>query len=257
MKLKCMSKFKAWIYEVLEVAEEKKGWSYFFDLFIIILIALNAIAIVMESVDPVKQRVGVFFYYFEVVSVVIFTLEYVLRVWSVTEASKYKHPFWGRLRFVFTPLALIDFFAILPFYLVQLADLRFLRILRLFRLFRLFKLARYVKALQVMSEVIRKKREQLVVSTVFTLFLLLIVSSVMYYVEHPVQPEAFSSIPDTMWWGIATLTTVGYGDVYPITPLGKFLGGVIAILGIGIFALPAGILASGFSTAIEEHTDEE
>ena len=126
-------------------------------------------------------------------------------------------------------------------------DLRLLRVLRIFKIFRLFKIARYITALSLINRVMKDKREELVVSLIFTVFLLLIASTLMYHVENGAQPERFSSIPETMWWGIATLTTVGYGDMYPITALGKILGGVISIIGIGLFALPTGILASGFS----------
>lgn len=122
--------------------------------------------------------------------------------------------------------------------------------LRIFRIFRLFKIARYVEALSFITRVFKKKKEELVISLIFTLFLLIIAATLMYYVENEAQPENFASIPETMWWGIATLTTVGYGDIYPVTPAGQFLGGVIAIIGIGLFALPTGILASGFSEEI-------
>lgn len=131
-----------------------------------------------------------------------------------------------------------------------------LRGLRIFRIFRLFKIARYLNALTLIRKVFAKKKEELVISPFATIFLLLITSTIMYYIENEVQPENFSSIPETMWWGIATLTTVGYGDVYPFTPLGKFLGGIIAIIGVGLFALPAGILASGFSDELSKGKSE-
>jgi voltage-gated potassium channel len=125
---------------------------------------------------------------------------------------------------------------------------------RLFRIFRLFKVLRYVAALAVMAEVIKERKEQLIITLIFILFMLLVSSTLMYYVENGQQPDAFGSIPETMWWGVATLTTVGYGDVYPVTVLGKVLGGMIAILGIGLFALPTGILASGFSERLDAFT---
>ena len=146
-----------------------------------------------------------------------------------------------------TPLAIIDLLAILPFYLPMIIplDLRFIRAVRLFRLFRLFKMGRYSKAVFILKKVLKEKKEELVL-IIFVIFLLLIIfSSLMYFIEKEAQPEAFSNIPEAMWWGIITLTTVGYGDVYPITPLGKILGALIAFLGIGMFALPAGILGSG------------
>jgi voltage-gated potassium channel len=113
-------------------------------------------------------------------------------------------------------------------------------------LFRMFKIARYLHALTIFRRVLKDRKEQLVLSFIFILFVLVVISFVMFYAENEAQPEKFSSIPATMWWGIATLTTVGYGDVVPITSLGKFLGGVFAIAGVGLLALPAGILSSGF-----------
>lgn len=149
--------------------------------------------------------------------------------------------------------------AILPFYLplFMIYDLRFIRILRLLRLFRFFKLGRYLNASKVIGNVFRSKKEELVLSFVITFFLVIVASSVMYYAEHDAQPEKFSSIPETMWWSVATLTTVGYGDEYPITSLGKFLTACISILGIGMFALPAGILASGFSDEFKKMKGEK
>lgn len=236
------------LHEILSVSKKKGDLSWYFDIVLILLISLNVLAIVLESVEPIRQAHAQLFRNFEIISVAFFTVEYVLRVWTANADPRYRTPLLGNLRYAITPLAIIDLLAFLPFYLPFFGfDLRTLRILRLFRLFRLFKIARYLKALRLMNSVLREKREELAISLIFTLFMLLITSSIMYYVENEAQPKQFSSIPQTMWWSIATLTTVGYGDVYPITPLGKFLGGAIAILGIGLFALPTGILASGFS----------
>jgi len=133
--------------------------------------------------------------------------------------------------------------------------LRFIRAIRLLRLFRIFKIGRYSKSLNVLKDVIRNKKEELVLIIFVVLIMLVIFSSLMYFVERDVQPEAFASIPHAMWWAIITLTTVGYGDVYPITVLGKILGAMIAFLGIGMFALPAGILGSGLIEAIQKRDD--
>ncbi len=236
------------IHHLLSVSSKTGDLSWFVDLLIITLIILSAVTIILESVESLRVRYEAAFRYFEIFSVAVFSLEYVLRVWSANVDRRYKKPITGNLKYALTPLAVIDLLAILPFYLPFTGiDLRLLRILRIFRLFRIFKIARYMGALSLILRVIRIKKEELVISLIFTLFLLLISSTLMYYVENEAQPENFSSIPGTMWWGIATLTTVGYGDVYPITMLGKFLGGMIAIIGIGLFALPTGILASGFS----------
>lgn len=239
------------IHSILTVSKKTGDVSWYFDVFIIALIILNVIAIVLESIEPLKQEFQSLFDYFEIFSVIVFTIEYILRVWTANLNPNYEKPVTGNLKYAFSPLALIDLLAFLPFYLPFIGvDLRLMRMLRIFRIFRLFKIARYVEALSFINSVFKKKKEELVITLIFTVFLLLIASTLMYYVENGTQPENFSSIPETMWWGIATLTTVGYGDIYPITPLGQFLGGVIAVIGIGLFALPTGILASGFSDEI-------
>ena len=152
-------------------------------------------------------------------------------------------------------MAVIDLLAILPFYLPLLSlDFRFLRIVRLVRVFRIAKLGRYSKAVQTLGRVFRAKAAQLAIATSFILMLLVIASSLMYYAEHDDQPEQFSSIPASMWWGVTTLTTVGYGDVIPVTGLGKVIASIMAILGIGMFALPTGILGAGFVEEMQSAT---
>jgi voltage-gated potassium channel len=197
--------------------------------------------------------------WFEVVSVFIFTVEYILRLWTCVEQDAFSTPLKGRIKFMFTPLAVVDLLAILPFYLPMFItlDLRFLRILRLFRIFRLLKMARYLEHFSLMAAVVRRKKEELII-TLFMAFMLLILSaSLIYYAEREAQPQAFSSIPRAMWWSVNTLTTVGYGDVYPVTAAGRLLGGVIALLGIGVFALPAGILGSGFVEELQKKKARE
>ena len=255
------------IYGILSVSQEKKDLSWYVDLALIILIILNVLAVILESVPSIHQAYRNFFVGFEWFSVGVFSVEYCLRVWTITESEEYRHPIWGRLRFIFSPAALVDLVAISPFYFgifVQYAglssrgfDARFMRILRVFRLFRLLKVLRYVAAMRVINNVFRSKKEELLISLSFILFMLLMVSCLMYYVERDVEGTLFVSIPATMWWGVATLTTVGYGDIYPLTPLGKVLGGVIAILGIGLFALPTGILAAGTAEEISKSRKKE
>jgi len=223
-----------------------------FSAFIVVLISFNIIAVILETVEPLYNRHTAFFSGFEIFSVIVFTAEYILRVWSCNADPKYSGKIRGRIRFALTPMALIDLLAVLPFYLpmVLKLDLRFIRILRLFRFVRILKIGRYSDALTMFGRAIRSKKEELILSVVIVLLLLIISSSLMYFVENPAQPDAFSSIPESMWWGIATLTTVGYGDVYPVTTAGKILGGIIALLGIAMFALPTGILSSAFTEQI-------
>ena len=214
------------------------------------LILLNVLAVVFETVDSVYAAYSTEFFIIEAISVTVFTVEYLARLWSAVEAGgPYEHPIVGRLRFASRPLLVLDLLAILPFYIVVfggVADLRFLRALRLIRFLRLFRLVRYSESMQAFGRAFYLKRGQLVVAVTGNFILLIVASSLMYFAEHAAQPEAFPSIPGTMWWGIVTLTTVGYGDVTPITPIGQVIGSMVAILGIGLFALPASIMASGF-----------
>ena len=214
------------------------------------LILLNVLAVAFETVDALYASYEAFFFGFELLSVTIFTVEYAGRIWSAVEAGEpYDRPIVGRLRFATRPLLVLDLIAILPFYIAIFAgvtDLRFLRALRLIRFLRLFRLVRYSESMQAFGRAFYLKRGQLIVAMTGNLILLVVASSLMYFAEHAAQPEAFPSIPGTMWWGIVTLTTVGYGDVTPVTPVGQLIGSVVAILGIGLFALPASIMASGF-----------
>lgn len=254
-----INKIKNRIYEILEVAAPSDLPSRIFDIFIMTLISLNITATVLETVKSLSSLYMIFFRSFEIFSVLIFTIEYVLRIWSCSINIKYENPILGRIRFALTPLIIIDLLAILPFYLPMLIpfDLRFLRILRLIRIFRVFKMGRYSQAFRMIANVIKAKQEELLITIFVVIVLLIIASSLMYLIENKIQPEIFSSVPKAMWWGVATLTTVGYGDIYPLTPLGKFLGAIISLLGIGLFALPAGFLASGFSEEIKNRKKKQ
>ena len=245
---------KARLYAIMEKAEEGDRLSRVFDICIVTLIVLNVTMVILETVKGMKEVYGGFVDIFEAVCVLVFTVEYALRIWCCTADAKFARPIKGRLAFMLTPLAMIDLIAIFPYYVFLLVTVppNYTLPLRLLRLFRLLKVGRYSHSMRLFGEVIWQKRQELYIVALALMLLLVIVSSLMYFVEHHAQPEAFSSIPKTMWWGIVTLTTVGYGDVFPITPLGKFLGALIAVLGVGMFALPAGILSSGFVEAMQD-----
>ena len=234
------------VQEVLTgVASDTFGRVVMFSL--IGLILFNVLAVMAESVAWIKADYGDWLAGFEIFSVTVFVIEYMLRVWSCTANRRFRRPVRGRLRFALTPLAIVDLLAVLPTLLLWAGvDLRFLRLVRLARLMRLAKLGRYSRALQAIWQVVRSKRAELLMALMWMGVLLVMASSIMYMAENEQQPEAFSSIPAAMWWGIITLTTVGYGDIYPITTLGKLTAAVIAVVGIGLFALPAGILGSAF-----------
>lgn len=221
---------------------------------IMFLIIVNILAIIMESVDSVRTDYEKVFWLFELFSVAIFTVEYVLRVWSSVENPDYQNKFTGRLRFMLTPMALVDFIAIVPFYLSRFFgfDARFLRVVRLLRI---FKLSRHLKALDILTTVVRNEAGSLV-AAIFILGVMVVLSAGGIYVaERGSQVETFSSIPAAMWWAIVTLSTVGYGDVVPGSVAGKLFGVLVMVIGVGMAALPAGIIASGFSSELQRRRD--
>lgn len=245
-------KNKQRVFELLEKTEHDDAFGKAFDVFILVIIFLNLIAVCLETVDSIYIQNKYFFKAFDAFSVLVFTVEYILRIWACVISPKFRHPIWGRIRYLFTPLAIIDLLAVLPFYLpLLLPDLRFVLSLRMLRLFRILKFSRYSDSLKTLIRVVHAQQEELIVTFSVLSILLIFASSLIYIAEHEAQPEVFTSIPVSMWWGVITLTTVGYGDVYPITAFGKLLGAILAILGIGLFALPAGILASGFSEELQ------
>jgi voltage-gated potassium channel len=221
----------------------------------IVLILLNLVAVILETESDIYEKHRVFFNYFDLVSVIIFTIEYILRVWSCTHEEKYQHWFWGRLRYMISWEGLIDLAAILPFYLHSILefDLRVLRILRLLRLLRIFRLTSYMKSTRVIGNVFRNRFQELLLSLILSTGLIIISSCLVYFAEHTAQPNEFSSIPKTLWWSVVTLTTVGYGDMVPVTLIGKILTGIILLIGVALFALPAGIITAGFLDEMRSH----
>lgn len=207
------------------------------------LIVANVAAVALETVPSLADHADAFAA-FEAFSLATFSAEFLVRLWIAAEDPHVQHSRWRWLR---SAAALIDLAAILPGLLAAMGlDLRLLRLARLSRIVRLAKLGRYSLAVQTLANVLRAKSADLL-SLLFLLVILLVVSStIMFHLEHEAQPNVFTSIPATMWWGVVTLTTIGYGDMAPITAAGRALGGIVAVLGIGMFALPAGLLGAAF-----------
>ncbi len=243
---------KTRVFEIVEKAKPNDIPSKIFDWSIIVLITLNIAAIIIESFQSLDAVLIKILYYFELTSVTVFTVEYLVRVWTSDLIFKKKNKVVARLLYMISFYALIDLFAVLPFYLPLLIaiDLRFIRVLRLFRILRLLKIDRYNNSLSLITKVIKAKKSELIVTTFITTILILFSACIMFHVENEAQPDQFNNILSTIWWAVATLTTVGYGDIYPITPLGRLISGVMVLLSIGIIALPTGIISSGFITEI-------
>lgn len=243
---------KARVYQVLESSDPTDLLSQVDDWAVSLLVIVDVTAFILETSAFISSNFQLFVDEIEMVAVACFTLLYIIQLWCCTVDPRYSHPVWGRLRYGMTPLVVIDLMAILPFYLMLLfPQIRLIKFFNILRLLRLLKLIRYSDALQTIFRVIESKKNELIM-TLFTVFILLIfASSLMFFAESQAQPDAFPSIPAAMWWGVVTLTTVGYGDVYPVTALGKLFGATLAFVGIGLFALPAGIVAAGFSEELQ------
>lgn len=222
-----------------------------FDAALAALIVLNVVAVVLETVPSIYAAHAPYFDGFERFSVAVFGLEYCLRVWTAIENPIYQglSPFRARIKYVFSTYALIDLIAILPALLAffALPDLRYLRIMRFVRL---LKLGRFSPALASLGQVIYEERRALTATLIIILAAMMFAASAMHFIERAVQPDQFGTIPDALWWAVSTLTTVGYGDVVPVTPVGKLFGSVFMIVCLGIYALPVGIVASGFAREI-------
>ena len=251
-----MGSIKKTIFSILEQDSKSSELSWIgkvVNFLLVSLVFLNIFAVIIQTEKGIALKYNTLFTVLEIISVVFFTIEYMLRAWVSNLHRTYNHAVLGRVKYMLSPIAIIDLLAILPFYLILVfpIDFKFITILRFFRLLRVFKLNRYSKALHTLWHVIVDKKEELVITFVTILGLLIVSSSLMYYIEHNSQPELFSSIPASMWWSVSTLTTVGYGDMVPITPFGKLLSACIAMLGIAMFALPAALLSSGFTEQIK------
>jgi voltage-gated potassium channel len=244
-------RLKERLYLILEQPGSSDPLAKAWNLAIVGAIVITTLAVVVETVETVDRQFQPILQTIEIASLGLFGAEYLLRLWVITCSPQYSHPLFGRLRFAITPLALIDLLAIAPALVATRFDLRFLRIARLARVLRVLKLARYSQGIALIGRVVRRKREELLIALGFFLVVLVMASALMYFAEHDAQPKAFSSIPAAMWWAVVTMTTLGYGDVYPVTVAGRFLAGITALLGIAAFALPTSILGAGFLAELE------
>ena len=246
---------RKFFYDYLHDEKNETRLSKTFNYLLIALIIGNVVAVLLESVNDIYKANQRFFDIFENISIVIFSAEYILRFWCVVEEKPQQAAWKTRWQWVTSGGAIIDLLAILPAYINFFVhiDLRFLRILRLLRL---LKLTRYSTSLQMLLRVIEREKGSFQ-AVIFILSILIVMAAAgVYVVENQAQPDVYSSIPASMWWAVVTLTTVGYGDVTPITPLGRALGAVITILGLGLAALPAGILATGIANELEARKQE-
>jgi voltage-gated potassium channel len=240
--------FRQKIFSLLHATPTSGPIHRYIDRLIIAAVLISVVCIVLETVPAIHEIFKYEFEFLEFATVGLFSLEYIARVYSSCEAEKYKDPIKGRLRYMVSIPALIDLVSILPYFLGillhQVIDTRFLRI---FRLTRLLKVTRYTGTLNTLIKAISREKRVLFASAFMMLLLVVLTASLGYELEHDAQPDKFDTIPSAMYWAVITLASVGYGDISPITPLGRAMTVVISLIGIGIFAIPAGLMASAFT----------
>ena len=220
----------------------------YIDYVVILAVLISVICIILETVQEVNSVWSAEFKTLDILTVTIFSIEYVLRVYSCCEIQRYSKPIRGRILYIFSASALIDLLAISPFYISLFVnksiDLRFLRI---FRLTRLLKLTRYTGTLNTLLKAVQREKYVLMAAAFMMILMIILTASLGYMFEHDSQPDKFESIPASMYWAVITLASVGYGDITPITPLGRLMTVIVSFVGIGIFAIPAGLMASSFT----------
>lgn len=253
-----MLALRQWLATMFEDQEPRSAATRTFDTLLTLLIVANVAGIVLESVDPIRRQFSQALDVFEAVATAIFAAEYVLRVWASVDYHhpSHRHPLWGRLRYMRSFFALVDLVAVLPA-LIGVLGAADLRVLRLLRLLRMLKLIRHSTTFELLWAVLRDEARS-IMALLFVLFLTVtIAGSLMFMLEGDVQPNVFTSIPVAMWWAIETLTTVGYGDYVPVTVLGRFLGGVVSIIGIGTLALFSGLITVGFIDQLKMYREQQ
>ena len=227
------------------------------EILLSVIIILSVLTLILETEKSIYENYQLTFQTLDYIFFFLFSFEYVLRLIFCGKLAKYRG-FKGKLKYMISPIAIIDLIAILPTIIMFfIQDLVLLKAVRLIRMFRIIKLVETNKPLKLFFRSIVRSKSQLISSFVVTLFLLLFGAIILYLVEGSTQPETFGSIPRSMWWSMATLTTVGYGDVYPITIMGKLCASFIALIGIGVVALPAGIIAANFTNELSSEEDQK
>ena len=236
----------------------REGKLSFSNKVVIGLILAAVAAAILETEPMIAAGNEMLFRDLEIGFGVIFLTEYLARLWIADMTPRFKDKNWPRVSFIFSPSAMIDLLAILPIFFAFAGGASVvLRFVRFFRILRLAKLGRFSSAWSDLAEALRSRREELFLAFSIASFILLVSSTLMYLAENDAQPDKFGSIPRTMWWAIVTMTTVGYGDVYPVTPAGKFLSGLVSIAAIGLIALPTGILAAAMSDVMQRRREQK
>lgn len=252
-----MAEIKQKIYNVIREDHKNTISGTLFDTIIVVFIMLNITFIIIETFNPPSWFIPIY-NVVEFITVVVYTIEYFLRIWTAPLKYPEEKTYKARLKYMISFMAIIDLMSILPAYLpfVFVINFKVLRILKVFKLLRVFKIGRYVDSFSAIVYVLKSKAHQLISSVIILFVLLIMASVIMYDIESQVQPEVFENALSSLWWAVATVTTVGYGDLYPITTAGKILGIVVVLMGVGLVAIPTGIISAGFVESIGMFTGE-
>lgn len=235
------------LFHILHKPSPQNPWARYVNYLLAVLIVSNALFVAVETLPSMSLGYRKYFLAFEVLSTSLFAIEYLARLWVAVEQGRYTRPVMGRLRYALSPLAILDLIVILTFW--TSVDLRFLRVARMVRLLKVLNMAHFEYSLERLGAALRRRRELLIVAVVMMVLSIYASAAILFQVEHSAQPAVFSSIPQTLWWAITTLTTIGYGDMVPVTPFGKLCAGLISVCGIGVFALPTAIVTAAIVEA--------
>ncbi|MCC5921066.1 MAG: ion transporter [Cyclobacteriaceae bacterium] len=247
------------IAHIINDQDTKYSTGYWIDMLVLFMILLSVLIIIFESVPEYNEKYADIFFYLDWVTITFFAIEFFIRWLTATGNKDFADSKYPRLKYFFSLGGQIDFWAFFPFLIPAIFgfDLRQFKLLRIFRIIRIFKTVRYSQSITILKNIFQNKKQDLIISMVSILFLLIIASSLMYLFEREVQPEHFNSIPKCLWWAAITATQVGYGDVVPISFLGRVIGVAVAFMGIGVFAIPAGIIAAGYTDEMEKRRKRE
>jgi voltage-gated potassium channel len=235
-----LRRLRAQLFAILHAPEPGNRTARWVNYFLAALIIANAVAITLETVPGINRALDRTLWWLEAISTAIFVVEYVARVWTCVEQQHLSRPIRGRLRFALQPLALLDLIAVATYWTPW--DLRFLRVVRLVRLLKIFHLYEFEAALDRLTVSLARRKELLFVSVTLMALFVYLAASLLYQIEHARQPEVFTSVPATFWWASVTFNTIGYGDMVPLTSLGRLFAALVSVFGIGVFALPTAIV---------------
>jgi voltage-gated potassium channel len=246
-------KIKKAVYETIVNDESKIPAHRIFYIIITTLILLNIVLVTISTIDSISIKYFKFVIGFDLFIIIIFTIEYILRIWSCNINARFRCRF-GRLKYARQPVIILDLLAILPFYIVYFTpiDNSFAMIGRILRLVRLFRFGFFASAISVIADAIKRKSRELLITVIGVIILVFFCSYIIYHAENRAQPEVYSSIPNSIYWAFVTISTVGYGDMTPITPFGRFFAAIVAFLGVGIIVVPTGIVSSGIAEVVKE-----